>query len=48
MNIKQQLYDFIDLINSDEPLPDEIESINLGRKDIAKGEYINHADVNWD
>ena len=34
-------------IPEDDPTPDEILAIEAGRAEIAKGDYVNHNDINW-
>lgn len=31
-----------------EPLPDELEALEKGKKEIASGEFVRHEDINWD
>ena len=37
----------IKFIPEDEPSPDEIEAIRVGREEIMRGEIISHNDINW-
>ena len=45
MEIYQVLIKFMP---EDEPLPDEIEAIRLGRAEIRRGETVGHDDIDWD
>lgn len=38
----------IKFIPEDDPLPDEIEIIERGKKEIASGEYTELKNINWD
>jgi len=38
----------IKFIPEDEPTADEIEAINIGRKEIMRGETVSHNDIDWD
>jgi len=38
----------IKFMPEDEPTTDEIEAINIGRKEIMNGETVNHDDIDWD
>ena len=46
LNVLYQV--LIKFIPVDEPLPDEIEAIKMGRKEIMRGETVSHSDINWD
>ena len=36
------------MISTDDILTDEdIEDIRVARAEIARGEYVNHSDINW-
>ena len=37
----------IKFIPYDNPLPDEIEAIRLGREEIMRGEYVTHDEIDW-
>lgn len=30
------------------PEPDELEALERGKAEIARGEYARHEDINWD
>ena len=38
----------VKFVPEDEPLPDEIEAIEIGRREIMRGEAVSHADIDWD
>ena len=46
LNVLYQV--LVKFIPVDEPLTDEIEAIEMGRKEIMRGETVSHADINWD
>jgi tetrahydromethanopterin S-methyltransferase subunit A len=35
-------------IPSDEPALEEAEAIYKGREQFKRGEFVNHAEINWD
>jgi hypothetical protein len=37
----------IKFIPEDEPTPDEIEAIRIGREEIRRGETVSHDNINW-
>jgi hypothetical protein len=37
----------IKFIPEDEPTPDEIEAIRIGREEIRRGETVSHDDIEW-
>ena len=38
----------IKFMPEDEPTPDEIEAIRMGREEIKRGETVSHDDIDWD
>jgi len=38
----------IKFMPEDEPTPDEIEAIRMGREEIKRGETVRHDDIDWD
>jgi len=45
LNVLYQV--LIKFMPEDEPEPDEIEAIRIGREEIKRGETVNHDDINW-
>ncbi|MCL2851820.1 MAG: hypothetical protein FWE20_02120 [Defluviitaleaceae bacterium] len=37
----------VKFIPEDEPLPDEIKAIRIGREEILRGEIVSHDDIDW-
>ena len=46
LNVLYQV--LIKFIPMDEPFPDELEAIEMGRKELIRGETVSHADIDWD
>ena len=46
LNVLYQI--LIKFMPEDEPAPDEIEAIRVGREEIQQGKSVNHNDINWD
>ena len=38
----------IKFIPEDNPTPDEIAAIEVGRREIERGEAVSHDDIDWD
>ena len=38
----------IKFMPEDDPTPDEIEAIRIGREEIKRGETVSHDDIDWD
>jgi len=38
----------VKFIPEDIPMPDEVEAIRLGRKEICNGDAVSHDEVDWD
>ena len=45
LNVLYQV--LIKFMPEDEPSPDEIEAIRIGREEIKRGETVNHNDIDW-
>lgn len=45
LNVLYQV--LIKFMPEDEPTPDEIEAIRIGREEIKRGEILNHSDIDW-
>jgi predicted transcriptional regulator len=44
---KQLLWKAIQMLEPVEPEPDEVEAIERGRNDFARGETVRHEDIDW-
>lgn len=42
------MFDDLKSIPEVEPERDELEALERGKAEIAKGEYVRHEDINWD
>lgn len=45
LNILYRL--LVKFIPEDNPTPDEIEAIRIGREEFERGETVSHNDINW-
>ena len=45
LNVLYQV--LVKFMPEEEPTPDEIEAIRMGREEIKRGETVNHNDIDW-